>query len=76
MAPRRIRRLRLIGLALALGVVVSESILGQVTSSGPVLFRIVLPHSMVCVGERQLEVETELRNISEHEGVPVVVEGW
>jgi hypothetical protein len=66
MELKTVRRAQLMGLALTLWVVVSGSLLGQARSSDSVLFRIILPHSMVCVGERQLEVESELRNISKH----------
>jgi hypothetical protein len=67
MGPKSIRTIQWGGLPLALAVVVaSSSMLGQDPSDSPLLFRIVLPHSSVCVGDRQLEVESELRNISEH----------
>jgi hypothetical protein len=67
MGKKSIRKAQLIAFALGLGVVVaSGAMLGQSTSSGSVLFRIVLPHSMMCVGDRHLEVESELRNVSEH----------
>jgi hypothetical protein len=48
------------------GAVVSGSVLAQTTPTTPLLFRIVLPHAVMCVGDRHLEVEAELRNISQH----------
>jgi len=52
-------------LALA-AVMACNGLLGQVTPEGPLLFRIVLAHSSVCVADRHLELESELRNISGH----------
>ncbi len=52
--------------AVALGIVLSGSMLGQTVSNGPILYRIVLPRATVCVGDRQLEVDSELRNIGQH----------
>jgi hypothetical protein len=66
MERKRSRRAQLMGLILVLGLMLSGTLLGQATSSDTILFRIVLPHSTACVGDRHLEVESELRNVSDH----------
>jgi len=60
------RGTHLISRAFALGIALSSSMPGQAVSNGPILYRIVLPRATVCVGDRQLEVESELRNIGLH----------
>ena len=66
MERRRKRGIQLRAVVLALSFVVSGTMPGQTTPSNPLLFRLVLPRSTVCVGERQLDAESELRNVSEH----------
>jgi len=58
-------RVRTIGLAVTLGVLTLCGAPGKPTS-GPLIFRILLPHSAVCVGDRRIEVESELRDVSDH----------
>ena len=66
MERRRKRGVQLLAVVLALSFVVSGTMPGQTTPSNPLLFRLVLPRSTVCVGERQLDAESELRNMSGH----------
>lgn len=54
------------GLALAVTLLVPSAVLAQTKPAAPLLFRIVLPRAVMCIGDRNLEVEAELRNISDH----------
>jgi hypothetical protein len=53
-------------MVMAFCAVLAGGTLTQKKPEPPVLFRIVLPCPEMCVGDRYLEVEAELRNISEH----------
>jgi hypothetical protein len=50
-----------------LAVMVPMSISAQAPASAPLLYRIVLPHAVLCVVDRHLEIEAELRNVSDHQ---------
>jgi hypothetical protein len=60
----RIQNFLLIAAVTVCLAIIPDGSAGQAAPEGPLLFRIVLPHSTVCTGARQLETESELRNIS------------
>ncbi len=66
MLKESVRKIRVVGLMLTLEFAVLCGTVGQPAPRGPLLFRIVLPRSTVCVGEHHLNVESELRNVSDH----------
>ncbi|MFN8007374.1 MAG: hypothetical protein U0V70_10190 [Terriglobia bacterium] len=63
MRPDILRVLRYLCAVLAVGAMTVDNIDAQ-SAVQPVLFRIVLPHAVLCVVDRHLEVEAELRNTS------------
>lgn len=63
MKPDLLRALRYLCTVLAVGAMtVADG--GAQSTTQPLLFRIVLPHTVLCVADRRLEVEAELRNTS------------
>ena len=66
MAPKGIPKVELLSLIMVVSAVISGGTPAQTRATAPVLFRIVLPRAVMCVGDRHLEVEAELRNISAH----------
>ncbi len=54
------------GLALTVSLLLASTVLAQAKPTAPLLFRIVLPRAVMCSSDRNLEVEAELRNISDH----------
>lgn len=54
------------GLAFTGSLLAAAPVLAQTKPAAPLLFRIVLPRAVVCAEERNLEVEAELRNVSDH----------
>ena len=66
MMPNGSRWVAVVAATLSVVAMASEPVPSQSTPGGPLLFRVVLPRPDVCLGQRHLEAEVELRNTSTH----------
>ena len=64
MMPNGSRWVAVVAATLSVVAMASEPVPSQSTPGGPLLFRVVLPRPDVCLGQRHLEAEVELRNTS------------